>query len=121
MQLTGRELLQKVKELSHLSRQETAKACGYYTTNGNGKVRVQLSKFYDAVISAKGISLDPEGKSKKGRDASYRVTVQKSGQIVIGAAYLEAMGLQPGDEFEIKLGNKHILLIQMEEEVQEAA
>jgi bifunctional DNA-binding transcriptional regulator/antitoxin component of YhaV-PrlF toxin-antitoxin module len=40
--------------------------------------------------------------------------VHKNGQIVIGAAYTQAMGLQPGDEFEIKLGYKHIHLIQLD-------
>ena len=29
--LTGKALLQKVKELSNVPRRETAKACGYYT------------------------------------------------------------------------------------------
>jgi hypothetical protein len=30
---------------------------------------------------------------------------------VIGKAYTEMMGLKPGDEFEIKLGYKHIKLV----------
>ena len=29
--LTGKELLQKIKDLDELSRDEKAKACGYYT------------------------------------------------------------------------------------------
>ena len=35
---------------------------------------------------------------------------QKNGQIVIGSAYTREMGLQPGDEFQLKLGYKHIKL-----------
>jgi hypothetical protein len=34
---------------------------------------------------------------------------------VIGATYTKAMGLKPGDEFEIRLGYKHIHLIQLGE------
>ena len=34
--------------------------------------------------------------------------------MVIGTNYTEAMGLKPGDEFEIKLGYKHIRLIQLD-------
>jgi hypothetical protein len=34
---------------------------------------------------------------------------------VIGATYTKAMGLKPGDEFEIRLGYKHIHLIQLSE------
>jgi AbrB family looped-hinge helix DNA binding protein len=113
--LTGRQLLQKVKELSQLPRRETAKQCGYYSVSKNGASRVNLTDFYDAVLEAKGIPLDPEkSKDGRGREASYRVSVHKNGQIVIGSAYTEAMGLKPGDRFEIKLGYKHIHLIQLD-------
>lgn len=113
--LTGKALLQKVKELSHLPRRETAKQCGYYTVTKNNQTRVNLTDFYDAVLAARGIPLNPEGpKDGRGREPTYRVSVHKNGQIVIGAAYTQAMGLKPGDEFEIKLGYKHIHLIQLD-------
>jgi AbrB family looped-hinge helix DNA binding protein len=113
--LTGKALLQRVKELSHLPRRETAKQCGYYTTTRNDQTRVNLTDFYDAVLDARGIPLNPEGsKDGRGREPTYRVTVHRNGQIVIGAAYTQAMGLKPGDEFEIKLGYKHIRLIQLD-------
>ena len=113
--LTGKALLQKVKELSHLPRRETAKRCGYYTVTKNNQTRVNLTDFYDALLVAKGLPLDPEGtKDGRGREPTYRVSVHKNGQIVIGAAYTQAMGLQPGDEFEIKLGYKHIKLIHLD-------
>ncbi len=112
--LTGKALLNKVNELSHLSRRERAKYCGYYNLRG-GEYRVNLSEFYDAVLAAKGIDLEP-GKSKdgRGREPTFRVSVHKNGQIVIGSTYTEAMGLKKGDEFEIKLGYKHIHLIQVD-------
>lgn len=113
--LTGKALLQKVKELSHLPRRETAKRCGYYTTTKNNQTRVNLTDFYDALLVARGIPLSPEGsKDGRGREPTYRVSVHQNGQIVIGAAYTKAMGLKPGDEFEIKLGYKHIHLIQLD-------
>ena len=113
--LTGKALLQKVKELSHLPRRETAKRCGYYTVNKNSQTRVNLTDFYDALLVARGIPLNPEGsKDGRGREPTYRVSVHQNGQIVIGAAYTKAMGLKPGDEFEIKLGYKHIHLIQID-------
>jgi len=113
--LTGKALLQKVKELSHLPRRETAKRCGYYTTTKNNQTRVNLTDFYDAVLAARGILTGSEGpKDGRGREPTYRVSVHKNGQIVIGAAYTQAMGLKPGDEFEIKLGYKHIHLIQLD-------
>jgi AbrB family looped-hinge helix DNA binding protein len=113
--LTGKALLQKVKELAHLPRREKAKQCGYYTISKNSQTRVNLVEFYDALMMARGVPLDPEGsKDGRGREPTYRVSVHKNGQIVIGAAYTQAMGLKPGDEFEIKLGYKHIHLIQLD-------
>ena len=68
----------------------------------------------NAVIEAQGISLDADTeKQRRGREASYRVTVHKNGQIIIGAAYTQEMGLSPGDEFDLKLGYKHIHLNQI--------
>ncbi|MBD1850685.1 AbrB family transcriptional regulator [Leptolyngbya sp. FACHB-711] len=112
--LTGKALLQKVKELSHLPRREKAKRCGYYTVGRNSQTRVNLADFFEALLEAKGTTLDAEGtKDGRGREPTYRVSVHKNGQIVIGSTYTEKMGLKPGDEFEIKLGYKHIHLIQV--------
>lgn len=113
--LTGKALLQRVKELSHLSKRETAKECGYYNITKSGQARVNLTGFYNALLGARGISLSPESsKDGRGREPTYRVSVHKNGQIVIGSTYTEEMGLKPGDEFEIKLGYKHIQLIKVD-------
>lgn len=115
--LTGKALLQRVKELSNLPRREKARRCGYYTTGKNNQVRVNLADFFEAVLEAKGTSLSTEApKDGRGREPTYRVSVHKNGQIVIGATYTEKMGLKPGDEFEIKLGYKHIRLIQIDKD-----
>jgi hypothetical protein len=115
--LTGKDLLKKVKELGHLSKRETARECGYYSLTKDGQVRVNLGEFYDAVLNAKGIQLEPEkASSGRGREASYTVRVHKNGQIVIGSAYTQEMGLQPGDEFQLKLGYKNIRLVKQGEE-----
>lgn len=107
--LTGKALLQKIKECSHMAKREQAKMCGYFSKN-----RVNLVEFYEASVAARGIALDPEqSRDKRGREPTHRVTVHKNGQIVIGATYTQAMGLNPGDEFEIKLGYKHIHLHQI--------
>ncbi len=113
--LTGKSLLQKIKS-SNLPKRELAKDCGYYTVSKDGETRVNLADFYDAVLAAKGIALEPKSeKEGRGREATYRVTVHQNGQIVIGSSYTQSMGLKPGDEFEIKLGYKHIRLIQIDD------
>jgi AbrB-like transcriptional regulator len=109
--LVGKALLAKVKELSHLSRKETAKQCGYYSSSKSSPERVNLASFYDAVLAAKGVAVGAENpKDGRGREATYIVTVHQNGQIVIGASYTKEMGLKQGDEFKIKLGYKHIYL-----------
>ena len=113
--LTGKALLQRVKDLSSKPRRETAKLCGSYTTSKDGQTRVNLTDFYDAVLAAKGVPLEPGGlKDGRGREPTFRVSVHKNGQIVIGSTYTEQMGLKSGDEFEIKLGYKHIHLKQVD-------
>jgi len=109
--ITGKALLQKVDSLSHnLSRREIAINCGYYTLKHN-EPRARLGEFYDALLAAKGVTVSPDGaKDGRGREPTYRVTVHQNGQIVIGATYTKEMNLQAGDEFEIKLGYKHIKL-----------
>lgn len=113
--LTGEKLLDKVKTLGNLTKEEKAKECGYYTLTKSGVQRVNMMKFLNALIDAEGIELD--GKLSKngrgGRSASYRITVQSNGNLLIGSAYTKQMDLKPGDEFEISLGRKHIHLKQV--------
>ncbi|WP_035992849.1 AbrB family transcriptional regulator [Leptolyngbya sp. KIOST-1] len=113
--LVGKELLQKVKELDDLSKEDKAKACGYYTLTKSGAPRVNMMKFLNALIEAEGIQLDSSqnGNGRGGRSASFRITVQSNGNLLIGSTYTKQMGLRPGDEFEITLGRKHIRLKQL--------
>lgn len=119
--LTGEELVMKVKELEHLSKEEKARECGYYTITKNGVERVNMMKFLNALIDAEGIELDSKQGSngRGGRSASFRISVQSNGNLLIGAAYTKQMDLKPGDEFEITLGRKHIHLKQVESEQEE--
>jgi hypothetical protein len=77
-----------------------------------------MMKFLNALIDAEGIQLDsaPNANGRGGRSASYRISVQSNGNLLIGSAYTKQMGLKPGDEFEITLGRKHIRLKQMDGE-----
>ena len=113
--LTGTALVEKVKELGDLSKEEKARACGYYTQTKNGIERVNMMKFLNALIDAEGIELDSnaEGQGRGGRSASYKISVQSNGNLLIGSAYTKQMGLKSGDEFEITLGRKHIHLKQV--------
>jgi hypothetical protein len=113
--LTGPELIQKVKDLGNLNKEDKARECGYFTQTKNGIERVNMMKFLNALIDAEGIELDStlNGQGRGGRSASYRISVQSNGNLLIGSAYTKKMSLQAGDEFEITLGRKHIHLKQV--------
>jgi len=107
--LIGSELIDKVKELGHVSKTEIAIACGYVSKMKDGSDRVDFSAFYEAILNAKGINL---GDSLAGghRKLSYVATVQGNGNLLIGKAYTAMLDLQVGDMFEIRLGENHISL-----------
>ncbi|MCP9889275.1 AbrB family transcriptional regulator [Cyanobium sp. ATX 6A2] len=111
--LTGPELLAKVKELSDASKSELVRECGYVSTKKDGGDRLNFTAFYEALLEAKGVSLgEPgQGRGKGGRKLSYETKVQFNGNLLVGKAYTAQLGLQPGDEFEIKLGRKQIKLV----------
>ncbi|NJN75333.1 MAG: AbrB family transcriptional regulator [Synechococcaceae cyanobacterium RL_1_2] len=112
--LEGQALLDKVKELENLSREEKARACGYANKTKKGVERINSMKFLNALLEAENIQLDSNGKdsnnSRGGRSATFKVAVQSNGNLLIGSAYTKQMGLEPGDEFSITLGRKHIHL-----------
>ena len=111
--LTGAELLAKVKELGDASKSDLVRNCGYVSTKKDGSERLNFTAFYEALLEAKGLSLGNDGKGKGpgGRSLSYVATVQGNGNLLIGKAYTAQLDLNPGDEFEIKLGKKQIRLV----------
>ena len=111
--LTGTELLAKVKELGDVSKTDLATQCGYVSKKKDGSDRVNFTAFYEALLGAKGIELGGGGAAigKGGRKLSYVATVQGNGNLLVGKAYTAMLGLEPGAEFDIKLGKKAIRLI----------
>ena len=111
--LTGSDLLNKVKDLSDISKSDLVRSCGYVSTKKDGGERLNFNAFYEALLEAKGVSLGVGGVggvSKVGRKLNYVATVQGNGNLLIGKAYTALLDLKPGDEFEIKLDRKQILL-----------
>ena len=112
MALTGSELLTRVKEQGDASKSDLVRAAGYVSTKKDGSERLNFTAFYEALLEAKGVSLGDGGsKDGPGRKLSYVATVQGNGNLLVGKAYTAMLGLQPGDEFEIKLGRKQVRLV----------
>ena len=112
--LTGTELLAKVKELGDVSKSDLVRSAGYVSTKKDGSERLNFTAFYEALLEAKGLHFgagSSGGKGKPGRSLSFNTKIQFNGNLMVGKAYTAQLGLEPGDEFEIKLGRKQIKLI----------
>lgn len=110
--LTGSDLLAKVKELGDVSKSDLVRACGYVSQKKDGSERLNFTAFYEALLNAKGVEFGGPAKTGKGgRKLSYSTRVQFNGNLMVGKAYTAQLGLEPGDEFEIKLGRKQIKLV----------
>ena len=111
--LTGTDLLTKVKDLGDVSKSDLVKECGYVSSKKDGGERLNFTAFYEALLDAKGVNLSGNGAAigKGGRKLSYVAKVQGNGNLLIGKAYTAMLNLQPGDEFDIKLGKKAIRLL----------
>ena len=114
--LRGPELLAKVKELGSMPKSDVVRACGYVTPRKDGAQRLNYTAFYEALLDAKGMSFGSAGETSirrdsAGRKLSYIAKVHFNGNLLVGKAYTSALGLKPGDEFDIKLERKGIRLI----------
>jgi hypothetical protein len=106
--LKGAELLAKVRELEGSNKSQMARGCGYVTAKADGSEQVNFTAFYEALLDAKGLTVG--GAAKRGRGLPYKAKVQFNGKLQIGEGYMQQMGAEPGDEFEIKVGRKQIVL-----------
>ena len=111
--LVGSELLAKVKDLGDVSKSDVVRACGYVSAKQDGGERLNFTAFYEALLDAKGFNLGggTARVGKGGRKLSYVAKVQGNGNLLIGKAYTAMLNLEPGDEFQIKLGKKAIRLV----------
>jgi hypothetical protein len=111
--LSGSDLLAKVKDMGEASKSDLVRACGYVSTKKDGSERLNFTAFYEALLEAKGLNFGSGGAGggKAGRKLSYTAKVQFNGNLLVGKAYTAQLGLEPGDEFEIKLGRKAIRLV----------
>jgi hypothetical protein len=107
-------LLAKVKELGDALKSDLVRSAGYVNTKKDGTERLNFTAFYETLLEAKGVSFADGsigGKGKPGLSLSSNTKIQFNGNLLVGKAYTAQLGLEPGDEFEIKLGRKQIQLI----------
>lgn len=102
--LTGKALLEKIKEIGAAPKNVVAHACGYSSVKKDGTTKYMFVQFQDAVLAAKGIAFEPaESVARAGRTPTYHTKVGKSGSIIIGTAYAEMQQLPEGQALKITL------------------
>ena len=112
--LVGDELLSFVKKNNGLSKTELAEATGYTSKTKEGKTRCNFAAMQEALIAATGIVLGGGSDSKVGvggRKLSFVAKVQGNGNLLIGKAYTEKLGLSTADDLQTKPGKKAIRLV----------
>jgi len=111
--LHGAELLARVKELGEVTKAELVRGCGYASTGKDGRERLNMTAFYEALLEAKGVSLLGEN-GHSGRKLSYTAKVQGNGNLIIGKAYTGLSGAQVGEVYGIKVSRRQIRLLLQE-------
>lgn len=106
MALTGQTLLDKIKELGDIGKDELARATGYVKTKKDGTESFRYSSMHEAIIEAStGVKIGSKAASsgKPGRSLAYVTSVAKSGSAIIGRGYLAQLGAETGDELDISV------------------
>jgi hypothetical protein len=101
--LTGQPLLDKIKELGDVTKDELARATGYVRTKKDGSEAFRYASMHEAIIEA-STGVKVAGKAtggKPGRTLSYVTSVAKSGSAIVGKGYLQQLGAETGDELDI--------------------
>lgn len=109
--LKGEDLLARVRQLPpDASKSDRVRACGYVTTKADGSERLNYTAFYEALLEAQGVQLEPS-KGRPGRRLTHLTTVLQAGHAVVGAPYLRAAGIDPGDCLTVKVRRGCVSLV----------
>ena len=112
--LTGDALMEVYKSNKKATATELCRLTGYYSVNKNDKVVHNIAGMQKALLIAMGVNIGSDSGSKVGpggRKLSYIAKVQGNNNLLVGNAYTKLLGLEPGDEFQIKISKNSIRLI----------
>jgi hypothetical protein len=100
--LEGQALLKLCAENPKTPKGELARMAGYVGTNRNtGEPVIRVTSFTNALLKAKGVDL-ATGAAGTVKRLSYKTTVHKNGNILLGSRYVSGLGEMPeGQPFRI--------------------
>lgn len=113
--LTGKALLDFIQKNPDMPKDELVESTGYFTEKPDGGKSLRYMDFYQHLLEAKGVSLAPAKSPSRGRSLPYVASVQKNGNIILGAGYITRYGFKPGDSFRIETRQGSIKLVPVEE------
>ncbi len=117
--LKEKALIAFVKDNPELNRTQLARKAGYVSAGKDGKVKVQVQAFYDALVEAQGLSIkNGHPGIGSGKNAQYMTTVHKSGILLVGKSYTSEFGAESGDVFGIEIREDGIWLPLKERDVE---
>lgn len=120
--LTGPELIKLVKANPEANRSQLAKLAGYVSVSEkDGKERLLLMKFQDALLEAHGTTIKKGNPGAGGKAARYETTVHASGVLLIGKTYTQEFSAEPGDTFGIEVREDGIWLPLLERDAEARA
>lgn len=113
IRLEGQRLLDALAELGDgATRADQADRTGYWSVAADGRRRYHYSAMAQAIGEASGLLATAKRGGGSQRPLPWRTTVLTTGAVLVGQRYCEELGLQPGDQVDLKIGRGRKLVLE---------
>ena len=121
--LTGEALLQRAKEMQGEPMPRVMEQCGYWKEKPDGKIQLNRTEFFQAMMAAQGIIMGDQTLSQpKQRRGVVKATTR--GVVPLSGLYTNKIGVEAGDYVKIthyKDDYKNQLIIELNEDEEDTA
>ena len=107
--LTGQELIAKVDSIKPLPLEDLAAACNYTTKAGKPDTKA-FGKALSVAMGLTAPSTRGSSTGRTGKPPSWKATVGTKGAVVVGAAYIGELGLEPGSTVQLLRVNNCLVI-----------
>jgi hypothetical protein len=107
--LTGQELIAKVDSIKPLPLEDLAAACNYTTKAGKPDTKA-FGKALSVAMGLTAPSTRGSSTGRTGKPPSWKATIGTKGAVVVGAAYIGELGLEPGATVQLLRVNNCLVI-----------